>query len=255
MILGVDIGNTTIEIGYIESLDNIQSMKFKTDPEKTPDDWIVNIDFFNNFFKIKKSMIKEILISSVVPQMDSTIRIAFLKYYDKNPVFVGKDINVPIKINYEDPSQVGVDRIINSYGSLNITKPPIICVDFGTAITFDIVNKNSEYDGGLIFPGIEASLKCLFSKTAKLPKVNLERPPTVVGKNTVNSIQSGLYYGYLSLVEGVIDKIEKYYNQKFNLVVTGGNSYIIVSDLKKKFIFEPKLPLKGLFYLAKTHLR
>lgn len=255
MILAVDIGNTTVEIGLMESLDNIKSMKFKTDLEKTPDDWLLNLDFFNSFFNIEKAKIKEILVSSVVPQIDNTIRLAFLKYYDKNPLFVGKDIFIPIKVNYEDPSQVGVDRLVNSYASLHIVKPPIVCVDFGTAITFDVVNKNGEYDGGLIFPGIETSLKCLFSKTAKLPKVNLEKPPSVIGKNTVNSIQSGLYYGYLSLVEGVIDRIEKDYKQKFNIVITGGNSSFVIFDLKRKFIYEPKLPLKGLFYLAKTFIK
>lgn len=255
MIIAVDIGNTTVEIGFIENLDDIKSMKFKTDIEKTPDDWLINLDFFCRSFNIDKSKIKEILISSVVPQIDNIIKITFSKYFDKNPSFVGKEIIVPIKINYDDPSQVGVDRLVNSYASLHITKPPIICIDFGTAITFDIVNKKGEYDGGLIFPGIETSLKCLFSKTAKLPKVNFEKTPSIIGKNTVNSIQSGLYYGYLSLVEGVINKIENSENQKFNIVITGGNSFILVSDLKRKFIFEPKLPLKGLFYLAKTFIR
>ncbi|WP_028949741.1 type III pantothenate kinase [Sulfurihydrogenibium subterraneum] len=252
MILGIDVGNTTVEFGLIKNLDEIHSMKFSTDLEKTSDDWILNIDFFVRYFLREKKDIKHIIISSVVPNIDTTIRIALLKYFDKNPLFIGKDLKVPIKINYDDTSQVGVDRLLNSYASLHITKPPILCIDFGTAITFDVVNKKGEYDGGLIFPGMETSLKCLFSKTAKLPKVSLERPDSVVGKNTVNSIQSGIYYGYLSLVEGIIEKVEENYKERFNIILTGGNANIIASSLKRKFIFEPKLPMKGIFYLANS---
>ncbi|MDM7274482.1 type III pantothenate kinase [Sulfurihydrogenibium azorense] len=252
MILGIDIGNTTVEFGLIESLDEIHSMKFSTDLDKTPDDWILNVDFFIKYFSVDLKSIKNILISSVVPHIETKIRVAILKYFNKSPLFIGKDLNIPIKVNYDDPSQVGVDRLLNSYASFHITKPPILCIDFGTAITFDVVSKKGEYEGGLIFPGMETSLKCLFSKTAKLPKVSLEKPDYIVGKNTVKSIQSGIYYGYLSLVEGIIKKVEESYKEKFNIILTGGNADIIAINLKRKFIFEPKLPMKGIFYLAKS---
>ncbi|PMP62191.1 MAG: pantothenate kinase [Sulfurihydrogenibium sp.] len=255
MILGIDIGNTTVEVALIKDLENIKSMKFKTDLDKTPDDWLLNFHFLHSFFNEEKSKVEHILVSSVVPQIDNSIKTSIAKYYGIKPIFIGKDLNIPIKINYENPSQVGVDRLLNSFAALQILSSPIICIDFGTAITFDIANRHGEYDGGLIFPGIETSIKCLFSKTAKLPKVSMEKPNSVVGKNTVNSIQSGLYYGYLSLVEGVIERIESFYKEDFNVVITGGNANLILQDLQRKVFYEPKLPMKGIFYLAKSHLK
>ena len=168
-----------------------------------------------------------------------------------NPLLIGKDVKVPLKINYENPLEVGTDRILNAFASINILNPPLIAIDFGTAVTFDVVNKNSEYDGGLIFPGLESSVNCLFSKTAKLPKVKIEKPLNIVGKNTISSIQSGIYNGYISLVEGIISKIENEYKCKFNIILTGGHGKIISESLNLQHIFEQYLPIKGIYFLDK----
>ncbi len=247
MIIGIDIGNTTVEIGIIKDISNIKTFKFKTDIEKTPDDWLINLDFVK---KHLEKNIEKILISSVVPQIENKIVDAIIKSFSIKPLIVGKDIVLPIKINYENPSEVGTDRVLNAFSALKIVEPPILVIDFGTAITFDIVNKDGEYEGGLIFPGIESSLNCLFSKTAKLPKVDFGKPDSIVGKNTVNSIKSGLYYGYASLVEGIKNKIEKDFNHSFNVVLTGGHSRLISENISFKHILEPFLPMKGFYYLC-----
>ncbi len=247
MIIGIDIGNTTVEIGTVENLSNIKTFKFKTDIEKTPDDWLINLDFIKKHIKKK---LEKVLISSVVPQIENKIVDAIIKSFSIKPLVIGKDIKLPIKINYDNPSEVGTDRVLNAFASLKVVEPPILVIDFGTAITFDIVNKNGEYEGGLIFPGIESSLSCLFSKTAKLPKVDFGKPNSVVGKNTVNSIKSGLYYGYVSLVEGVKDRLEKEFNQSFKVIITGGHGRLISENLSFKHILEPFLPMKGFYYLC-----
>lgn len=251
MILAVDIGNTTTEIGYIKDLDKIETLKFKTDHEKTIDDWLINFSFFLNFYNLDETNVNKIYISSVVPQVEEKITKALKKLLNVNPLLIGKDVKVPLKINYENPLEVGADRILNAFASINITNPPLIAIDFGTAVTFDVVNKDSEYDGGLIFPGLESSVNCLFSRTAKLPKVKIEKPLNIVGKNTISSIQSGIYNGYISLVEGIISKIENEYKCKFNIILTGGHGKIISESLNLPHIFEQYLPMKGIYFLDK----
>jgi type III pantothenate kinase len=252
LILAVDIGNTTTEIGYIKDLDKIETLKFQTDPEKTIDDWLINFSFFLNFYNLDKTNVNKIYISSVVPQVEEKITKALKKLLNVNPLLIGKDVKVPLKINYENPLEVGADRILNAFASINITNPPLMAIDFGTAVTFDVVNKNSEYDGGLIFPGLESSVNCLFSKTAKLPKVKIEKPLNIVGKNTISSIQSGIYNGYISLVEGIISKIENEYKCKFNIILTGGHGKIISKSLNLPHIFERYLPIKGIYFLDRN---
>lgn len=247
MILGIDIGNTTVEFGLIYK-DRILSYKFNTDRSKTVDDWLINIDFIMR--KIKKPT--EIVISSVVPPVEERLEFALEKFFRKKPIILGRDLSIPIKINYENPKEVGIDRLLNAYASLQILTPPIVVIDLGTAITFDIVNKDGEYDGGMIFPGMESSIDALFLKAAKLPKVKLEKPKSFVGKNTVGSIQSGIYYGYISLIEGMVKKISDYYKMEFNVALTGGHSKFISSGLEIKYKVIDSLSMLGIKFLLST---
>ncbi|MEZ0323353.1 MAG: type III pantothenate kinase [Hydrogenothermaceae bacterium] len=244
MILGIDIGNTTVEFGIIQE-NHIVSFKFASDKTKTVDDWLINIDFV-----VKKESPKYVVISSVVPIIEEKLEKAIFKHFGKNPIMIGRDVKVPIKVNYDNPNEVGIDRLVNVYAGLKISKPPLIVVDLGTAITFDILNDKGEYDGGMIFPGMETSVDTLFSKTAKLPKVKLEKPITLIGKNTVGSIQSGIYYGYISLIEGMIEKISDYYQLNFNIILTGGHSSLISSGLKAKHVLDSNLSMKGIKFLT-----
>lgn len=241
MIIGIDIGNTTTEFGLIKK-DSITSYKFNTDRNKTIDDWLINIEFVMR----KNENPENIIISSVVPQIEERIERALRKFFNIEPVVLGRDLEIPIKVNYENPKEVGVDRLLNAYASLIITKPPVIVVDLGTAITFDIVNKDGEYDGGMIFPGMESSIEALFLKAAKLPKVRLEKPSSLIGKNTTGSIQSGIYYGYISIIEGMVEKITDHYNMTFDILLTGGNSSLISSGLEINHKLIDNLSLLGI---------
>ncbi|NPA54070.1 MAG: type III pantothenate kinase, partial [Aquificae bacterium] len=201
--------------------------------------------------KIFKNDIEHIFISSVVPQIEDKIALVFKEILEKKPVFLGKDIKIPIKNNYRKPEEVGVDRLLNAFSASRKIKPPLIVVDLGTAVTFDVVNENGDYEGGLIFPGMESSIDCLFSKTAKLPKISLFEPDYVVGKTTEESINSGIYWGYVSLIDGIIDKIENEYEKPFKVVITGGAAEFISKGLREGYILNRKLTMEGFYYLGK----
>ncbi len=245
MIIGIDIGNTTVEVGFIHSRERIKSYRLKTDQNKTADDWL--LDFYQ-IMELEKDINPEnFLISSVVPQVETKISEAIKKISGKSPVIIGKDIEVPIKNNYTNPAEVGIDRLINGFAVAVEYGYPAVVIDFGTAITFDVINTKGEYEGGAIFPGIESSINALFSKTAKLPAVDFSQIKNVVGKTTSQSIKSGIYYGYLSLVEGMIEKINAETQCKNKVVITGGNGKLISEGLKLPNIYDRYITMKGIF--------
>jgi type III pantothenate kinase len=249
-ILGIDIGNTTLEIGIIKDLNNIQSFKLSSDKNKTVDNWL--IDFFTifNYLDLEKKDIRDSYISSTVPILEDKIAEAIKKFFNKEPKVLGKNLSIPLKNNYKKPEEVGIDRLLNGFSAYKLFNLPLIVVDLGTAITFDIINKNGEYEGGAIFPGINASIEALFSKTAKLPKVNLANTKHIIGKTTIESIQSGLLFGYVSLIEGMINRINKEVGYNHNIVITGGNGELISKNLSIRHIYEPYLAMKGIYLLS-----
>ncbi len=244
MLLGIDIGNTNVEFGFIDN--KINSFKISTNQSKSIDEWVLDLLLIHNFSSINKQKIDDIVISSVVPQISEKIKHACINFYNKKPLTIGEDLDYPVKINYKNPQEVGVDRIVNSVAALKLVNPPIIVVDLGTAITFDVINENGEYEGGAIFPGIDSSVSALFSKTAKLPKVNIVETVSVIGKSTQESIQSGIFYGYISLIEGVIKKIKEELKEEPNIVLTGGHSEIITKGLSIKHKIEKELIMLGI---------
>ncbi|RMA96053.1 type III pantothenate kinase [Hydrogenothermus marinus] len=251
MIIGIDIGNTTVEIGFIKEYKFIKSYKLASNREKTIDDWF--LDIFN-IFSIEKNKPQDCIISSVVPQIEQKIFVAIEKLLGKNPLIVGKDIKVPIVNKYKNPDEVGIDRLVNAFSALKKQNPPLIVIDLGTAITFDIVNEKGEYEGGLIFPGIESSVDTLFSKTSKLPMVKVEKPKNIIGKTTVDSIKSGIFYGYCSLIDGLIKKIKSKTKKNFNIILTGGNSELISNCIEEKHIVDKFLAMEGLYLIYKQYL-
>ncbi len=254
MILGIDIGNTTIEFGFIN--DDIKSFKLSTNQEKTANDWLIDIYNLHQLAGINPSEIKDSVISSVVPKVTYTLSKAFYKFYEKEPIILKDEVEIPIVNKYKRPEEVGTDRLVNAFSALQIAKPPIIVIDLGTAITFDVINEKGEYEGGLIFLGIEKSKDCLFSKTAKLPMTNFKKPEQIIGKTTEESIQSGLYYGFKSMLEGIVSEINNSFKTKPNIVLTGGNADIFIKDINFECTIEPNLAMKGIKniykYLTKT---
>ncbi len=249
MILGIDIGNTTVEFGFIESIDSIKSFKVHTDYKKTEDEWFILLNEILILSDVKEN-IKASLISSVVPHITDRIKKAVERSIKKTYI-VGKDISYPIKINYNRPEDVGTDRVVNAIAAINLYKLPVVVVDFGTAVTFDYINEKGEYEGGAIFPGLKSSVQALFKGTAKLPAVEIEATDNPVGKTTVDSIKSGIFNGYVSLVEGMVEKIKKKTGQKLNVVLTGGDAEIIGKGLSIPHQIDPFINMKGLYYIFK----
>jgi len=247
MIIGIDIGNTTVEVGFIQGSDKISSYRLKTDHTKTSDDWFLDI---HQIFSLQdKPKFDKCFISSVVPIVEDRIAQGFFRLTGIKPLFVGKDVNVPIRNNYTRPEEVGIDRLVNSFAVLKKYGFPAIVVDFGTAITFDVVNERGEYEGGVIFPGIDASISALFSKTAKLPSVNLKNIRYVIGKTTTDSIRSGIYFGYISLVEGMVKRINKETGYRHKLVLTGGSGKILCEGLSIPHIYDRYLSMEGIYMI------
>ena len=247
MILGLDIGNTTIEIGFIKDLENIKSYKLASDKNKTVDDWLITLFSVFSYSNIDKKEIAISYISSTVPILEDKLAIALKKFLNLEPLVLGQNKKIPIRNRYKKPEEVGIDRLLNAYSGLKLYGKPLIIVDLGTAITFDIVNKFGEYEGGAIFPGIQASIEALFSKTAKLPKVNLKKAENIIGKTTIESIKSGLFYGYISLIEGMIQKISKESRENYTVILTGGNGELFKDKLD--VIYDRFLALKGMYLL------
>ncbi|WP_457625635.1 type III pantothenate kinase [Persephonella sp.] len=247
MIVGIDIGNTTTEIGFLKSRTLVKSYKLKTDRTKTVDDWYLDI---HQILQIEgNSPVEDFAVSSVVPVVDSRISSAVEKLTGKKPLIIGEDLQIPILNRYEKPEEVGTDRLVNAFGVVRKYGYPAVAVDFGTAVTFDVINEMGEYTGGAIFPGIDASVESLFSKTAKLPSVNLKDISGVIGRTTVDSIRSGIYFGYISLVEGMIEKINKQTGHKHKVIITGGSGELISGGLKIEFIYDRYLTMESIYMI------
>ncbi|NPA57794.1 MAG: type III pantothenate kinase [Aquificae bacterium] len=251
MLVGIDIGNTTVEFGFIYSLNRIHTYRLKTDKGKTSDDWLLDISHILSLEGNPE--VEACLVSSVVPIVEDRIGEGFLRATGKKPIFVGKDIPVPIKNRYANPEEVGIDRLVNGFAVSVKYGFPAVVVDFGTAITFDVVNERGEYEGGAIFPGIDASISALFSKTAKLPSVNLKGEKKVIGKTTVDSIRSGIYFGYVSLVEGMVERINREAGYGHKIILTGGGGKLISEGLSIPYTYDKYLPMKGLYLVYQAY--
>lgn len=190
--------------------------------------------------------IDAIVISSVVPPLMFALERMCEKYFGVKPLVVGPGIKTGLNIHMENPREVGADRIVNAIGALEEYGSPLIVVDFGTATTFCVLNEKGQYLGGPIAPGIGISTDALFQRAAKLPRIELVRPPTVVGRNTVSNIQSGVYYGFIGQVDGIVNRIKQEMGLPFKVIATGGFAKLIAADSYTIEAVDPFLTLKGL---------
>lgn len=252
MLLAFDIGNTNITIGLFDKEILVNKWRLISDVKKSGDDYAVDIiELFLND-KVDCFQISEAVIASVVPALTDKIVTAVKKFTNEgaaeNILVIGENnskLNIDIQIKNKD--EVGVDRLINSIAAYKKFGGNLIIIDFGTATTFDVIGNNGQYLGGAISPGINLSLKSLHDMTAKLPKINVKPQQNVIGKSTVEAMNSGVYFGYISLIEGMIEKIEKEYGSKTTRIITGGLSEIFKDALKNVINHhEPNLTLDGL---------
>jgi type III pantothenate kinase len=242
----IDAGNTNIVLGAYRGDELVENWRIGTKKGRTADEYGILIRELLKVSGLDHKEIRDIILSSVVPPLDSVIIEMSKKYFNVKPQIVGPGLKCGIPILYENPKEVGADRIVNAVAAVKRYKGPIIVVDFGTATTFDLITAKGEYNGGVIAPGIGISIEALFEKASKLPKVDLVKPKKIIGKNTSESIQSGIIYGYVGLVEGIVAKMKEEAGVKAMVVATGGLAPLIAAETSSIDEVIEKLTLEGL---------
>jgi len=246
MLLVVDIGNTNIVFGLFEG-DQIKShWRISSDKSRTSDEYGVLFKKLIDIKEIDTKQIKGAAISCVVPTLLETILEAINTYFEVDPIIVGPGIKTGMPILYHNPKEVGADRIVNGVGAFEKYHKSVIVVDFGTATTFDCISEKGEYLGGLITTGLHVSAEALYQKASKLPRVEIVKPETIIGKTTVESIQSGLVHGYAGLVDGIVKKIKAEMNTEPRVIATGGSAELIANESESIESVDNFLTLKGL---------
>lgn len=250
MILVVDVGNTNIVIGVLSGEELIAEWRLSTDNNKTSDEYGIMVGHLFNYSNLEMSDVEGVIISSVVPNVMYSFEHMIRKYFNLNPIMVKHGIKTGINVKYDNPKELGADRIVNAVAGLAIYKRSLIIIDFGTATTFCAVSASGDHLGGTIVPGIKISLEALTARAAKLPKVELIKTPKVICKDTVSSIQAGLICGYAGQVEYIVRRMK---NEMINMgekeplvVATGGFSTLIASETECIDKINPTLTLEGL---------
>lgn len=246
MVLVFDIGNTNIVLGVYEGKNLIEHWRISTATQRTADEYAVLLKALFDQGGISFKRIKAIVISSVVPPLMMTLEIMSKKYFGFSPIVVGPGIKTGIQIKYDNPREVGADRIVNALAGYDLYGGPLIIVDFGTATTFCAITAKGEYLGGAIAPGIGISTEALFTRAAKLPRVELVKPPSVIGKNTINSMQSGVIYGFTGQVDAIVSRMKKEISGSPLVVATGGLAELIAQESQAIDKVDPLLTLTGL---------
>jgi type III pantothenate kinase len=246
MILAVDIGNTNIGLGIFEEKNLIKNWNIRTETEKTCDEYGIIILNLLSLSGLSAEAIKSVVLSSVVPPLTPVFQELSLSLFKVKPLVVGPGLKTGMAILYENPLEVGADRVVAAVAAFEKYGGPCLVVDFGTATTFDAVSAKGEYLGGAIAPGIQISAQALYLKTARLPRIEIKKPNKAIGRTTVSSMQSGLYFGYVGLVSNIIDEIKKELGGKASVVSTGGFAAQISHEVDSIDFHEPYLALEGL---------
>jgi type III pantothenate kinase len=230
VLLAIDVGNSNILLGVFEGEKLLYEWRLLTEPEKPVDEYGI---LFQSLYRSEKLVVedtKDIIISCVVPPLLGTLEELCKKYFHLIPLIVEPGVKTGMPIHYDNPREVGADRIVNAISAYEKYKRSLIVVDFGTATTFDSVSAEGEYLGGAIAPGITISTEALFHKASKLPRVELVRPKTVIGKNTVASMQAGIIYGYVGLIDGIVNRMKEEMGDSPLVVATGGLAQLIAAE-------------------------
>lgn len=247
MILVMDVGNTNIVLGVYDGNRLLYHWRMGTDRDKTSDEFGMFMVSLFNHEKLEVSRVEAVVIASVVPPIMYSLEHAVKKYFKVEPIIIGPGVKTGINIKYENPREVGADRIVNAVAACEIYGGPFIIVDFGTATTFCAVSSKSEYLGGVICPGIKIAADALFQKAAKLPKIDLVKPENVIGKNTVVSMQSGIVFGYVGQVDYIVKRMKREMKEdNIKVIATGGLARLIASESETIDEINGLLTLEGL---------
>ncbi|NLV51055.1 MAG: type III pantothenate kinase [Clostridiales bacterium] len=246
MILAFDIGNTNILIGGFEGNKVCFQCRISTSLDKTEAEYAVLIKNLFDLYEIKATQVEGSIIASVVPPLVNIIRGVMLRLTGCKPMIVGPGLKTGLKITIGDPSELGADLVVTAVAALKKYPKPIIILDMGTATTFSVINKNSDFLGVVIYPGVMISFDALTARTAQLPRISFDEPRQLIGTNSIDSMQSGLIYGNAAMVDGICDRIEAELGEKATVLATGGLSGSIVPHCRREIIVDDDLLLEGL---------
>lgn len=247
MLLAIDIGNTNTVIGLFEDGKLVVDWRIRTEQQCTVDEYIVLIHNLYTSRNLTLDPQTAVVISCVVPPMLNTVIKFCRKYFHHEPLIIGPGIKTGMPIYVDNPREVGADRIVNAVAAFETYHQAVIVVDFGTATTFDYISARGEYLGGIISPGVMISSEALFLKASKLPRVEIfAKPKSIVAKNTINSMNAGIIYGYAGLVEGIVNRIKQEVKTETSVVATGGLAHLIAQETKAIDDVDDFLTLRGL---------
>lgn len=246
MLLTIDIGNTNLTLGLYEAGQLGAHWRLATDHKRMPDEY--GLQFLGLLQNAEKSLkdLNGVVLASVVPPLTGRVIQACREYLKQEPLVVDTGVKTGIKIRYEDPKAVGADRVCDAVAVMKLYGGPACVVDFGTATTFNAVTKDGEYLGGAITAGINLAAEALYTHAAKLPRIDLQVPPSVIGRNTVHAMQSGLLFGYVSMVEGMVARFKAELGDNMKVVATGGLAELVAKETKVVDFIAPWLTLDGL---------
>jgi type III pantothenate kinase len=246
MLLAIDVGNTNTVLGVFAGKELRAHWRLTTNPSQTADEYGILIRNLFMLDSIRPERISGIIISSVVPPLNSLLEEMAMKYFHLQAFFLGPGTRTGMAIHYDNPQEVGADRIADAVAAFEKYGGPCIVVDFGTGINFDVISRKGEYLGGAIAPGIGIAAEALFERAARLPRVDIREPQKVIGTNTVGSMQSGLFYGAVGLMDGILDRICEALGQNAKVVATGGQAALVAPASRYKPPVDPSLTLEGL---------
>lgn len=254
MFIGFDIGNTTTMLGLYEEGAHVPFATARYRTEKKGDEKNLARDIKRAIaetgdYEMIEAEISGATFSSVVPEVNRLYHIAAEKLFGVNMYEISHDSKLSIGINYRDKTRLGIDRIVNTEAAFREHGAGCIVIDIGTAATYDVLNHDSVFDGGLIAPGIGTTIRALAESASNLPEIVFEKPDELVARDTVNAIKSGFFYGWISMIEGIVARVEKIYGKKFRVIITGGFADRIMQGLEIEALYDPFLTMKGISYI------
>lgn len=246
MLLVIDVGNTNTSLGVYDGERLVTHWRLTTARERTVDEYGVHARNLFALAGLDFKTITAVAIASVVPPLNFTLKRMSERYFERTPLFIDHTTDTGMQVLYDPPSDVGADRIVDAVAAVHKYGAPCVVVDFGTGTTFDAINREGQYLGGVIAPGIAISSDALFQRAARLPRVEITRPKSVIGSSTVGSIQSGLYYGYVGLVEGILRRMKEELGEDLRVVATGGLAPLIATGTEMIDTIDDTLTLDGM---------
>jgi type III pantothenate kinase len=249
MLLALDVGNTNVTIGTFDGERLAGRWRLRTIHEQTADEWGILIRNLFSLSSLDLAAVDGVIISSVVPAVDQPLEAMSQRYFGRKPIFVNYLTNLGLTVRYDNPREVGADRLVNGVAGFRKYGGPVVVVDLGTTINFDVVSAPGEYLGGVICPGIGMSISGLFARTARLPMVDFREPEKLIGSNTVGSITSGLYYGFVGMIDGILERLAAELGPEMKTVATGGQGHMIVRSSRWVKVYEEDLTLEGLRFI------